>query len=164
MKSLVRRRVKSQKPSMVPRNSGVWTRNARKRWLKLAQKLIVTRLNFVRQCWYRLRNASLERIVTQNIRSNHLWNWSLTTLVGVFKLLKIENQFLGERCVIFDAMGSCNFGVACRYASAHTNEDYTQKTKDPDPSYKPTLNAHTLDIQISIRKHTYDFTPADKVR
>lgn len=63
----------------------------------------------------------------------------------------------------FEALGTCLYGIACRFSKSHTNEDYSQVTKDPDPNYRPTLNGNSISIQISIRKREYDFKLAEDV-
>jgi hypothetical protein len=64
---------------------------------------------------------------------------------------------------VFDAVGQCQYGVACRFSGAHTNEDYSQKIKDPDPNYKPTLNSSSMAIQVAMRKKEYNFGPSHEV-
>ncbi|KAI6175924.1 TRNA-dihydrouridine(47) synthase [NAD(P)(+)] [Aphelenchoides bicaudatus] len=76
--------------------------------------------------------------------------------------MKTKQPDLGDKCVNFDSIGTCPYGVSCRFGSIHTNEDFSQISKDPDPSYKPTINTHYNALQISIRKREYDFAVADE--
>jgi tRNA-dihydrouridine synthase 3 len=77
--------------------------------------------------------------------------------------LKAKPDDIGDKCVNFDMLGKCPYGLACRYSSAHTNEDRSQITKEPNPSYMPTLNSETMKVQIDIRKNRYDFTKTVEV-
>uniref|UniRef100_A0A915DAX7 tRNA-dihydrouridine(47) synthase [NAD(P)(+)] n=1 Tax=Ditylenchus dipsaci TaxID=166011 RepID=A0A915DAX7_9BILA len=65
----------------------------------------------------------------------------------------------------YDLMGECRFGIACRFASAHTNEeDLSQKDKkEPDSSFQPVLNNRFQHIQMKMRKRQYDFIRADQI-
>lgn len=61
-------------------------------------------------------------------------------------------------------MGTCPFSVSCRFASAHTNPDFSQLKNEPSADFKPTLNVHSMALQKSLRKHEYDFTLSEQVR
>ncbi|CAK5088951.1 unnamed protein product [Meloidogyne enterolobii] len=65
---------------------------------------------------------------------------------------------IGAVCPIFEQQGKCKFSLACSFARAHTNlETLDQIEKDPSPSWKPTINAQTIQLQINLRKNLCKF-------
>ncbi|EJW80891.1 dihydrouridine synthase domain-containing protein [Wuchereria bancrofti] len=73
----------------------------------------------------------------------------------------IKPPDIGANCYNFDQRGVCPFSFACRFANAHTS-NAKQITKSPNVSYKKTLNANSVPLQIALRKRKYDFGKSDQ--
>uniref|UniRef100_A0A0J9Y6I5 tRNA-dihydrouridine(47) synthase [NAD(P)(+)] n=2 Tax=Brugia malayi TaxID=6279 RepID=A0A0J9Y6I5_BRUMA len=84
-----------------------------------------------------------------------------TSLHSIEEYLKIKPPDIGSICYNFDQRGVCPFSFACRFANAHTS-NAKQITKSPDVSYKKTLNANSVPLQIALRKRKYDFGKSDQ--
>ena len=66
---------------------------------------------------------------------------------------------LGERCPIYSLHGFCRFGVTCRFAGAHL-----QQQPPPDGrTLTVEMNAPPPELQARMRKQAYDFSRADAV-
>lgn len=67
-------------------------------------------------------------------------------------------------CYNFETFGKCPYGVTCRFARQHTNEDLSDVEKTVDNSIKPTERSILpRELQITLRKKKYDFSQTDKV-
>ncbi|KAJ2384733.1 tRNA-dihydrouridine(47) synthase [NAD(P)(+)]-like protein [Coemansia sp. RSA 2611] len=67
---------------------------------------------------------------------------------------------LGTQCPVFDALGRCPFGLRCRFAMAHTTEDWKQvvdEEKAARAPAEPVRNAMSRDMQIRLRKRVERF-------
>ncbi|XP_064204935.1 tRNA-dihydrouridine(47) synthase [NAD(P)(+)]-like [Anguilla rostrata] len=45
-------------------------------------------------------------------------------LHDVSEYMELKPADIGEHCYLFDSFGKCRYGVACRYAKAHTSDDF----------------------------------------
>uniref|UniRef100_A0A914YTX3 tRNA-dihydrouridine(47) synthase [NAD(P)(+)] n=1 Tax=Panagrolaimus superbus TaxID=310955 RepID=A0A914YTX3_9BILA len=81
---------------------------------------------------------------------------------SVEKFMEQKPEDIGPDCPLFNQVGKCQFSFACRFGKSHTN-GLEQIEKEPDLSYKPTLNTNYSGIQIAMRKHQYDFSRSDKI-
>ncbi|XP_066287288.1 tRNA-dihydrouridine(47) synthase [NAD(P)(+)]-like [Branchiostoma lanceolatum] len=72
---------------------------------------------------------------------------------------------IGDRCYVYDTHGRCPFGITCRFAKCHT-DDQNQNVVNPavySPEAKPTTsNQIPKDIQTSLRKKQYKFPKSDQ--
>lgn len=68
---------------------------------------------------------------------------------------------LGPRCHLFDTYGHCKYGLACRFAMAHTNpQDFSQTTIEKDtPKYAS--NEVSMDLLVRLRKRQEKFPLAE---
>ncbi|XP_061110657.1 tRNA-dihydrouridine(47) synthase [NAD(P)(+)]-like [Conger conger] len=51
-------------------------------------------------------------------------------LHNISEYMELKPADIGERCYLFDSFGKCRYGVACRYAKAHTSEDFQNLVND----------------------------------
>ncbi|XP_019621690.1 PREDICTED: tRNA-dihydrouridine(47) synthase [NAD(P)(+)]-like isoform X1 [Branchiostoma belcheri] len=72
---------------------------------------------------------------------------------------------LGDKCYVYDTHGRCPFGITCRFAKCHT-DDQNQNVVNPDvysPEAKPTTsNQLPKDTQTSLRKKQYKFPKSNE--
>ncbi|CAB3409200.1 unnamed protein product [Caenorhabditis bovis] len=80
----------------------------------------------------------------------------------ISKFLEEKPADIDNRCPLFDARGKCPFSYACRFGGAHIDDNGTQKEKEPEIPYGETRNAHSMSVQIALRKKQYDFSKSDK--
>uniref|UniRef100_A0A1I7UH73 tRNA-dihydrouridine(47) synthase [NAD(P)(+)] n=1 Tax=Caenorhabditis tropicalis TaxID=1561998 RepID=A0A1I7UH73_9PELO len=69
---------------------------------------------------------------------------------------------ISSECPLYDARGTCPFSYACRFGSAHLDENGKQSEKTPEKPYEATTNCHSMKIQVALRKHEYDFGKSEK--
>lgn len=86
--------------------------------------------------------------------------------------MKRKPKDLGERCPVFDAVGYCRYGVACRFANAHIEKvDGTYRNVKRE-GYVETqghdlgdeVNDLTHDLRLKLRKDTYDFQSKQQMK
>jgi len=86
--------------------------------------------------------------------------------------MKRKPKDLGERCPVFDAIGYCRYGVACRFAKAHMEkanssyhnvkrEGYVQKDGH---DLGDEMNDLTHDLRLKLRKNKYDFQSKQQMK
>ncbi|OWZ14424.1 TRNA-dihydrouridine synthase [Phytophthora megakarya] len=86
--------------------------------------------------------------------------------------MKRKPKDLGERCPVFDAMGYCRYGMACRFATAHIEkvdgayrnlkrEGYVET---PGHDLGDEVNDLTHDLRLKLRKDTYDFQSKQQMK
>ncbi|ETO62981.1 hypothetical protein F444_19147 [Phytophthora nicotianae P1976] len=86
--------------------------------------------------------------------------------------MKRKVKDLGERCPVFDAIGFCRYGMACRFAKAHVEkvdgiyrnlkrEGYVET---PGHDLGDEVNDLTHDLRLKLRKDTYDFQSKQQMR
>ncbi|KAG7402054.1 tRNA-dihydrouridine(47) synthase [NAD(P)(+)]-like protein [Phytophthora boehmeriae] len=76
--------------------------------------------------------------------------------------MKRKPKDLGDRCPVFDAVGYCRYGVACRFANAHIEKvdgTYRNLKRDgiQDQGTNGELNELTHEVRLKLRKNTYQF-------
>ncbi|UMM30318.1 hypothetical protein L5515_012250 [Caenorhabditis briggsae] len=64
---------------------------------------------------------------------------------------------IASDCPLYDARGICPFSYACRFGTAHIDENGKQSEKTPEKPYEATTNCHSMKIQVALRKHDYPF-------
>ncbi|TDH68950.1 hypothetical protein CCR75_000331 [Bremia lactucae] len=86
--------------------------------------------------------------------------------------LKRKPKDLGERCPVFDAVGYCRYGLACRFAKAHSElvdgtyrnvkrEGYVE-TSGQD--LRDEVNDLSHELRVKLRKDTYDFQSKQQMK
>uniref|UniRef100_M4BE90 tRNA-dihydrouridine(47) synthase [NAD(P)(+)] n=1 Tax=Hyaloperonospora arabidopsidis (strain Emoy2) TaxID=559515 RepID=M4BE90_HYAAE len=86
--------------------------------------------------------------------------------------MKRKPKDLGDRCPVFEAIGYCRYGVACRFANAHVEcvdgvyrnvkrEGYVQM-QGHDLGNE--TNDLTHDLRLKLRKDTYDFQSKQQMK
>ncbi|KAG6619337.1 tRNA-dihydrouridine synthase 3 [Phytophthora cinnamomi] len=84
--------------------------------------------------------------------------------------MKRKPKDLGERCPVFDVVGYCRYGMACRFAKAHIEkvdgayrnikrEGYAEGQDLGDE-----VNDLTHDLRLKLRKDTYDFQSKQQMK
>lgn len=84
--------------------------------------------------------------------------------------MKRKPKDLGERCPVFDVVGYCRYGMACRFAKAHIEkvdgiyrnvkrDDYVEGNDQGDE-----VNDLTHDLRLKLRKDTYDFQSKQQMK
>ncbi|GMF11803.1 unnamed protein product [Phytophthora lilii] len=87
--------------------------------------------------------------------------------------MKRKLKDLGERCPVFDVVGYCRYGVACRFAKAHIEkvdgtyrnvkrEGYVETPGQQDLG--DGVNDLTHDLRLKLRKNTYDFQSKQQMK
>ncbi|KAG7386776.1 tRNA-dihydrouridine(47) synthase [NAD(P)(+)]-like protein [Phytophthora pseudosyringae] len=86
--------------------------------------------------------------------------------------MKRKTKDLGERCPVFNAVGYCRYGVACRFANAHIEKvDGTYRNVKRDRYVETSghdlgdeVNDLTHDLRLKLRKDTYDFQSKQQMK
>ncbi|CAH0487828.1 unnamed protein product [Peronospora farinosa] len=82
--------------------------------------------------------------------------------------MKRKPKDLGERCPVFDAMGYCRYGVACRFANSHiekVDDTYRNvKREDYAEMQGNEVNDLSHDLRLKLRKDTYDFQSKQQMK
>ncbi|KAG3179978.1 tRNA-dihydrouridine(47) synthase [NAD(P)(+)]-like [Phytophthora cactorum] len=86
--------------------------------------------------------------------------------------MKRKPKDLGERCPVFDAVGYCRYGMACRFAKAHIEKvDGTYRNTKREGYVETSgqdlgdeVNDLTHDLRLKLRKDTYDFQSKQQMR
>lgn len=71
---------------------------------------------------------------------------------------------IGPECYVFNRLGYCSNGLACRYSSSHVSEELINKgleVKDAIPL--TTFNQIEFDLVNTLRKKTYNFNKSDEI-
>ncbi|KAI9911292.1 hypothetical protein PsorP6_009056 [Peronosclerospora sorghi] len=75
--------------------------------------------------------------------------------------MKRKAKDLGEQCPVFNAVGYCRYGLACRFATAHiekVDEKYCNiQRKEYVEMPSEEMNDLTHDVRLKLRKDTYNF-------
>ncbi|XP_014906127.1 tRNA-dihydrouridine(47) synthase [NAD(P)(+)]-like [Poecilia latipinna] len=73
---------------------------------------------------------------------------------------------IGERCYLYDTFGKCEYGLACRFATAHTTADFkTMEKEELVKAYEGrTLvkNSLSKDLQYRLRKRSVTFKKSEE--
>nr|XP_020636507.1 tRNA-dihydrouridine(47) synthase [NAD(P)(+)]-like [Pogona vitticeps] len=82
-------------------------------------------------------------------------------LHDVKEYLATKPPDLGERCVLYETFGRCNYGATCRFAGAHLGEDF-ENLVNPDLlkqwEGKTLVKNHlSKDLQRELRKKKFSF-------
>ncbi|CAD5117403.1 DgyrCDS6176 [Dimorphilus gyrociliatus] len=77
---------------------------------------------------------------------------------------KTKPEDLPGPCYNFETFGRCPYGLTCRFAKQHTNEDLTEIQKKVEMKVEPSeKTVLSKELQITLRKKKYDFSLTDKV-
>lgn len=81
---------------------------------------------------------------------------------------KIKPDDINEECYLFNLMGRCPRGLACRMGSKHLTEDglniVDQEKFEAYQKKSPSVkNQITKDLQEKLRKYKYNFSKAEKI-
>ncbi|KAF4325552.1 hypothetical protein BBO99_00000319 [Phytophthora kernoviae] len=76
--------------------------------------------------------------------------------------MKRKPKDLDGRCPVFDAVGYCRYGVACRFANAHIEKvdgAYRNLKRDgvQDQGISDEVNELTHEVRLKLRKNAYEF-------
>uniref|UniRef100_A0A3Q2DW10 tRNA-dihydrouridine(47) synthase [NAD(P)(+)] n=1 Tax=Cyprinodon variegatus TaxID=28743 RepID=A0A3Q2DW10_CYPVA len=73
---------------------------------------------------------------------------------------------IGERCHLYDTFGKCEYGLACRFAKAHTTADFkTMEKADLVKAYEGRTmmkNSLSKDLQYRLRKRSVTFEKSEE--
>ena len=73
---------------------------------------------------------------------------------------------IGESCYLYDTFGKCGYGLACRFAKAHTTPDFTTTEKaDLVKAYEGRIvvkNSLNKELQNRLRKRSVAFKKSDE--
>ncbi|KAK3916031.1 tRNA-dihydrouridine(47) synthase [NAD(P)(+)]-like [Frankliniella fusca] len=91
-----------------------------------------------------------------------------TNMHDVKAFMAIRPRDIGTTCYNFETRGRCPRGLTCRYGSSHISQDgFNKVNKTLWESYcskpPPTQNVLSKELQVSLRKRTYDFKISEKV-
>uniref|UniRef100_A0A2M4ANN8 tRNA-dihydrouridine(47) synthase [NAD(P)(+)] n=1 Tax=Anopheles triannulatus TaxID=58253 RepID=A0A2M4ANN8_9DIPT len=82
------------------------------------------------------------------------------------RFLQLKPKDIGDKCYIYSVKGFCNFGVTCRFAGAHLDEQnrniYPAGHKTDDDSMLVSTWLST-DLQHILRKKKYNFNKSTKI-
>ncbi|KAE8906177.1 tRNA-dihydrouridine(47) synthase [NAD(P)(+)]-like [Phytophthora fragariae] len=84
--------------------------------------------------------------------------------------MKRKPKDLGERCPVFDVVGYCRYGMACRFAKAHIEKvDGTYRNMKHEgyvegQDLADEVNDLTHDLRLKLRKDTYDFQSKQQMK
>ncbi|KAF6198090.1 hypothetical protein GE061_007837 [Apolygus lucorum] len=90
-------------------------------------------------------------------------------LHSVKDYLKVKEPDIGDSCYVFNTKGKCPWGVACRFATSHLDEDGNNIEKpevaaefQKDKSLQ-SLNRIPFEKIVELRKRKYDFSKTSEV-
>lgn len=73
-------------------------------------------------------------------------------------------MFLGDVCYNFETFGKCSRGLGCRFGASHISEGRNvTKCTDDNMGELHTKNQLKHEVQISLRKRTYNFDLAESL-
>ncbi|KAH7488455.1 hypothetical protein PRIC1_007429 [Phytophthora ramorum] len=86
--------------------------------------------------------------------------------------MKRKPKDMGDRCPVFDVVGYCRYGVACRFAKAHTEKvdgKYRNVKRDgyvesEGQDLGDEVNDLTHDLRVKLRKNQYPFQAKEPIR
>jgi len=77
--------------------------------------------------------------------------------------MDIKPQDVGTVCPIFASLGHCERGITCRFAGSHLDENLNNLKNEEIYTGKPQTRIQIDKESVTkLRKHDYDFGPADK--
>ena len=113
-----------------------------------------------------VKNANFY-ILSRNTLLKNLRTWEKAAISLTSEELVIFLTLAGKTCILTDILKTQIYikklFLKYRFANAHTSSDLKQVKKEPASGYQPSKNYDTIGVQISLRKHKYDFTRSDEV-
>ncbi|XP_065078363.1 tRNA-dihydrouridine(47) synthase [NAD(P)(+)]-like [Ochlerotatus camptorhynchus] len=99
--------------------------------------------------------SSNEKCVNSRCRFSH----------DLERFIQLKPKDIGESCYIYSLKGYCNFGVTCRFAGAHLDEELNNKIGDGVKRGNHNLVSMCLsfDLQNQLRKKSYDYSKSNKI-
>ncbi|CAG9859974.1 unnamed protein product [Phyllotreta striolata] len=88
-------------------------------------------------------------------------------LHDIKRYLEIKPKDIGDCCYNYQVSGKCSRGLACRFGTEHISSEGTNKINEEkhaafNANGSQTINSMKHEIQIALRKRTYDFNLAEK--
>lgn len=96
-------------------------------------------------------------------------NARCTNMHDVKAFMAIRPQDIGTTCYNFEVRGRCPRGLTCRYGSCHiTNDGFNKVNKTLWEKFSslgtlPTQNILSKELQVALRKRTYDFKKSENI-
>ncbi|KAJ8273388.1 hypothetical protein GJAV_G00101060 [Gymnothorax javanicus] len=85
---------------------------------------------------------------------------------NISEYMELKPADIGERCFLFDHFGKCRYGVTCRYAKAHTSEDFKNLVNDDlwsaNKEKLTVKNSLDKDLQRQLRKRQVCFKASEE--
>ncbi|XP_039431027.1 tRNA-dihydrouridine(47) synthase [NAD(P)(+)]-like [Culex pipiens pallens] len=99
-------------------------------------------------------NAELGKCSKERCRFSH----------DLEKFVQLKPKDIGETCYIYSLKGYCNFGVTCRFAGAHLDENLNNKIAEGISREDKNLVSMCLgfELQNTLRKKKYDFKKSNE--
>lgn len=82
------------------------------------------------------------------------------------KYMCTKSKDIADSCYIYSTKGYCNYGVACRFAKSHLDDNFKNIKKDgykEESVINSTFNQISFELQSILRKKKYNFDPSQKV-
>ncbi|XP_001658172.2 tRNA-dihydrouridine(47) synthase [NAD(P)(+)]-like [Aedes aegypti] len=81
------------------------------------------------------------------------------------RFIQLKPKDIGDSCYIYSLKGYCNFGVTCRFAGAHLDEESNNKISEGIKREDHNLVSMCLsfDLQNQLRKKSYNYSKANKI-
>jgi tRNA-dihydrouridine synthase 3 len=76
--------------------------------------------------------------------------------------LKQKPEDIGETCYIYSTKGFCHYGITCRFAKNHVDENFKNLVQE-NTEYPDNRFHLPFELQTKLRKKTYDFSKAEKI-
>ncbi|KAJ8378854.1 hypothetical protein AAFF_G00233560 [Aldrovandia affinis] len=87
-------------------------------------------------------------------------------LHDISEYMELKPADIGERCYLFDSFGKCRYGVTCRYAKAHTSEDFKNLVNEDlwkaNEERMRVKNSLDKDLQRQLRKRQVCFKASEE--
>ncbi len=83
----------------------------------------------------------------------------------IVKFMAEKSPDIGEKCYVFEKLGKCPYGAACRFASSHVTSEFVNVVKEGvyDPSHPmETSNLISRGLQESLRKRKLAFMRSER--
>lgn len=81
------------------------------------------------------------------------------------RFIQLKPKDIGESCYIYSLKGYCNFGVTCRFAGAHLDEELNNTIGEGVKRGDHNLVSMCLsfELQNQLRKKSYDYSKSNKI-
>ncbi|XP_055383606.1 tRNA-dihydrouridine(47) synthase [NAD(P)(+)]-like [Condylostylus longicornis] len=81
---------------------------------------------------------------------------------NIEEYMKNKPEDISEVCYVYSVKGFCPRGLTCRFSKSHIDENFNNKKSEffVEPSNIRSKNGLTSDLQVKLRKYSYDFSKA----